>query len=89
MVDQCLNLRLHPFYSLNQCREEADPTYNGDKFLDRLKIDWRWRNAIGVMRIQSRSLSDPSLFGMDFISKMAWVWTILKISWTSYLSSKS
>ena len=31
-----------------------------------------------VIQIQSRSMSDPSLSGMDFKNKMAWVWTTLK-----------
>jgi len=33
----------------------------------------------GVIWIQSRSMSDPTLSDIDFKSKMAWVWTTVKM----------
>ena len=32
----------------------------------------------GVIQIQSRSMSDPTLSDIDYENKMAWVWTTLK-----------
>ena len=65
-----------PFYHWNQCRKEADPTENDSKIefgLDSESIEG------GVIYIQSRSMSDPSLSDIDFKNKMVWVETTLKI----------
>ena len=35
-------------------------------------------NEDDFIQIQSRSLSDPPLYDIDFKDKMAWVWTSLK-----------
>ena len=45
-----------------------------NEFLNRLKIDFQ----DGVIQIQSRYMSDPSLSEIDFKNKMASVWTTLK-----------
>ena len=71
--------RPKPFYFWNQCRKEADPTYNDSE------IEW-WisRSTQNLLDIQihSRSISDPPLSDIDFKNKMAWVWTTLNLKVT-------
>ena len=54
--------RLKPFYFWNQCRKEADPTYNDSE------IEWRFsrltQNRLKI-QIWSRSMSDPPLSDID------------------------
>ena len=47
-------------------RDESDQQNLSDEFLDRLKIDCRFK-------IQSSAMSDPTLSDIDFGNKMAWV----------------
>ena len=48
-----------------------------DNFLDRLKFDWRWSHSNSESFYVGSSDSEPPLSDIDFINKMAWVWTTL------------
>ena len=43
--------RPKPFYFWNQCWKESDPTQNDSEieFLDRFKIDWKWRSDLFLL----------------------------------------
>ena len=45
--------------------------------------------ADDVIKIQRRSMSDPTVSDIDFENKMAWVWTTLKNRSTTGTTLKS
>ena len=45
-----------------------------------ISIDTKAIDEYDVIKILSRSISDPTFPDVDFKNKMAWVWTTLKLS---------
>ena len=59
-----MNQSWHPrFYFRNQCRKEADPTYNDSEFESSIDFESIWEFKI---QFQCRSMSDPPLSDIDF-----------------------
>ena len=68
------------FHILNQCRKEANQTYNDSEMMNS-QIDSKPIEDDAI-QIQSRSMSDPTLSDIDFKNKT--VWTTLKILMTDF-----
>ena len=67
--------RPKPFYFLNHCRKESDPTKN-DSDSESLNLNNAIFNRFWVdseIQYQSRSMSDPPFSDIDFKNKMAWL----------------